>query len=474
MDNAIWKQKRLLLAIVFLFAVVAHLPTIANPGFYNHDEWQKFDHVQEIGFKKFVRDFIHVSPGADFGFPVRPVSFIEQGFASIFMKDAPWLSHGIDVLVHLLCGLMFYRLMLKVSRNDQFSILSLVVYLVSPLSIFSTSWLGASVDRMYVLMGLGAAHSVFDFCTTNKKLLSGVIAVLFLVAAIFSKETALALIPVLLCFAAYLLFRDDGKFYRHPSIYVLTFAFGCVAVGYLAFRLPAIMGTIHGAGVSTYTPSTLSIPRNLFAYFCYPFALRATDMTSLGDLSDARFIFAFLLHGLFVAVFGYVYGARRALVYLAGYFVFLLPVISLPTPGAHYLYGSNVLFATMVGAVWLHILQLQGGYAPLARASLVVSLFIAFVHFFQIQRFFYKEGMCQAEVTTSLNARLLTERLTHAIKQILIEGDQGARTYVPRKILFSRQMGEYKGISIIFSPDEIEVEQGELLRVRMSESCLIY
>jgi hypothetical protein len=78
--------------------LLAHAVILATPGFYSHDEWQKFDHIRLHGFSAFARAYGIPQPGPEFGYPVRPIGFVQQGFAALWMQSAPLASHLVSVL----------------------------------------------------------------------------------------------------------------------------------------------------------------------------------------------------------------------------------------------------------------------------------------------------------------------------------------------------------------------------------------
>lgn len=464
------------LCLVLFGAIVAHIPSISNPGFYNHDEWQKYDHIKEFGFRNFAAAYGKINPGPEFGYPMRPVSFLEQGFASINMMDLPWVSHLIDLSIHLGVGLLFCFLLLKVTSNWRFSIVALIAFLVSPLSIYSTAWLGASVDRVYTFWGLTAAIFTYYFCYGKYKAfyLAGVVCALGV--ALLSKETALMLPAVLLVFACYLSFQQQGQFLKNKSLYILAFFLGLPALAYLIYRIPALVVTLHGGGVSTYTPSITNLPINALYYFSYPFMHLATDMVSISVQPQKMVWIGLVVHASLVLALAYVHGVWRSVLYVGLYFVFLTPVLMLPQPGAHYLYASSIPFSLLLAGLWCKTLPMKslGGFA--GKLALASVLFFVFLRFYQIEQFFYVEGACQRNIIVSLNARLETKRAQGKdVKEILILAEPGAKGYVAQKAFFARDLiGEYKGIKFIYDSVDVSVAPENLLSTKMSKSCLVY
>ena len=68
-----------LVLLILVIALVTHLGILLNPGFHSHDEWDKFDHVQAYGLRHFIWWGRRLIPGPEFGFPIRPLGFVQQG-----------------------------------------------------------------------------------------------------------------------------------------------------------------------------------------------------------------------------------------------------------------------------------------------------------------------------------------------------------------------------------------------------------
>lgn len=466
----------LILSLVLLLGVVAHIPAISNPGFYNHDEWQKYDHIKEFGFRNFAAAYGKINPGPEFGYPMRPVSFLEQGFASINMMDLPWVSHLIDLSIHLSSGLLFCFLLMQITKNWRFSVVAMFAFLVSPLSIFSTAWLGASVDRVYSFWGLLAAIGTYYFCYGKYKAIYLVGICCALAMALLSKETALMLPAVLLVLACYLSYQQQGQFLKNKSLYLLAVFLGLPALAYLGYRIPALMVTLHGGGVSTYTPSVSNLPANALYYFGYPFMNKAADMVSIAAQGSKNAWLGLLVHTILVGCLIYCYGLLRGLLYLGFYFVFLVPVLMLPQPGAHYLYASSIPFSLLLAGLFNKTFSMNSRAGIVGKSLLSIVLLFVFVRFYQIEQFFYVEGVCQRNTIVSLNARIETKRAQgKEIKEILILAEPGAKGYVAQKAFFARDLiGEYKGIKFIYSQEEVTVPPESLLNTKMSKSCLVY
>src|SRR5512137_2482190 len=58
-------QRHPVIAALGLVALtlITHLIILATPGFFSHDEWQKFDHIRLHGFQDFARAYGEIKAG---------------------------------------------------------------------------------------------------------------------------------------------------------------------------------------------------------------------------------------------------------------------------------------------------------------------------------------------------------------------------------------------------------------------------
>ena len=431
-------------AILLLLVLACYSLTLANPGFFNHDEWQKYDHVARYGFADFARAYGSLKAGPDFGFPVRPLGFLQQGFTGMWMGTRPFVPHLFDVLQHGLIAVLFAAVLARAGLPRRTVGASAVVFAVSPLATVSTGWVGASFDRWYVGFSLVAAYGVVSQLrglgarSSNFALVAAGMAL-----ALLSKETA-AVLPaalVLVAFAVWFRQGADGRVALRavlPQAALLVGVAGIPLLAYLGLRWPAIVASAHGEG-GAYSPSLANIPANALLYFAQPFYFGAVELESAQSLPWGRLLFAVLAHAALVAAFWRRYGTVDALLYLAAYAVFLLPVLPLHFAGAHYLYGSGVPFAAMVGLLLAPARDEAGGPAP-RLAPLAMSVVLAMLGFrsLEIQLRMYDHGVCENRFLNTYLPEARAE-IRHGAAAVQLVVDPGAMGYVAERSLFGRE-----------------------------------
>jgi hypothetical protein len=422
--------------LLALLTLAAHVLVLSNPGYFSHDEWQKVDAVRDHGYAAFAADYGKVVAGPEFGYPVRPIGFLQQALSATWMTRSPVLPHLLDVLLHTGIVLLFWRLVLSLRLPQRTAGVAAVVLAVAPLGTLATAWVAASFDRWYLLFFLVAAAGWLR--ATRRPGVGGLALILVGSAgAILSKETAVVLPGALLLVAACLWLRGEGL----PSRGRLAAMLACAIVPvawYMMVRWPALQATLASHG-GPYSPSPARVPGNALLYFAYPFVPGAIEGITLPLLPRWQFLLGLLVHAGLVLALWRRAGFAWSLAYLAGYFVFLVPVLMLPAPGAHYLYGAGPAFALAFAAV----LSPRAGGARDTHGALrlavpvMVMVSALAMRSLWIQQSVYSEGRCQSEFLASYEP-LAEAAVAKGATRIVLGSVPGTRDYVATKVMFGR------------------------------------
>lgn len=421
------------IVLLVVVIVLGHLLVIANPGYFNHDEWQKYDHVMSHGITHFVDAYARVSVGSEFGHPVRPIPFVQQGLSSMLMADWPVYVHSIDVLIHLAVVFLFYAVLRLASIDPFRSFVAAAVFGLSALSAFSTGWVGASMDRWFTFFSLLAFAALLLAFRSGWKWRSLALALSSVSAALLSKETAIMLPAALALCATYLLLQPR---------YRANWAWACATVGistlpllaYLAYRWPAIQATL-ALPSGPYSASLDNVMPNALAYFAYPFMPRALEMVSMSLLSTWEWGIGIGIHVLLLAMVARRFGIAALAAYLGAYFVFLAPLLVSPSMGAHYLYAAGLPMALVLALVP----QSKPIREWLGSAVAGVAVLALVAHGQFIQSGLYRQGYCQSVFLASATPQAKA-LIAGGASMVRIEGEPGAMTYVALRATFGRDL----------------------------------
>jgi len=467
-----WIERRPLLAACALVALtlVAHAVILAAPGFYANDEWQKFDHIRLHGFEDFARAYGTIRPGPEFGYPMRPLGFIEQGFAAQWMQSAPWAAHLVGVLNHALVALTFVWVLRRAGVAAATAGLAGVFFVLSPLTTMATGWLAASFDQLYILFLLLAAAAIVKLPPGGLSPMRAAWLLLATAGALLAKETAIVAPGVVLLVAFMVRSVHPAGFSWRP--YGMAFVIALLpVVAYLLFRAPAIAASLAGHSDAAYTPDARYAPHNAWRFFAFPFRVKLVQMSAAVFRSPWQPLAAAMAHLLLIVAVRRMFGPRFAWSYVAGYFIFLVPVLALPNPGVHCLYGAALAMSLAMAAVLAQSWSTRRyGLATLVLAG-VGALF---VHNIVIQRQLFDTGQCQARFLDSVDATLAA---TPAGIVVVPEPDAAAFTRIAIRAVTAREAYIIDGrpIVVVDSSDrrDAAVPDNGALRMRMTPACTL-
>jgi hypothetical protein len=455
--------------LLVAITLISHIGIIANPGFFSHDEWQKFDHVEQHGYRNFALAYGRVHSGPEFGHPVRPLGFLQQGATSIWMERAPILTHLFDVLLHAAIAVVVFFGIRNVSASEPLAWLSAIFFTLSPLTTMATGWMAASFDQWYALFALIVCWIAYRTALDGLTPPRAVGLLLAASGAILSKETALVLPGVALLAATAALLHRGSSCVKPWSIAISIAIVLVPLIAYMAIRFPALANSLAGNSHASYTPSLEYFAENLSYYFAYPFLITLTKLDSIFSFNTISIALATVTHLLLVIAIWFYFGAAYALLYLVAYFAFLLPVLPIPILGSHYLYGSSVPLAIALSTVVLRAQDRRHRTAAWLGGFMAGALV---VHAFWIQGSLYGTGRCQTTFLSTLETRIALERQRGA-PSIAITPVPGAPYPVGVRAIFGRdRYSGAQGPATAFYPQAGgEDPPSNAVRVVMNHRC---
>ncbi len=451
---------------------MTHAVILATPGFYAHDEWQKFDHIRLHGFWDFARAYGAIRPGPEFGYPMRPIGFMQQGIAALWMQSAPLASHLVGIANHALVGLTFVWVLRRAGISSTSAGTAGALFVLSPLTTMGTGWLAASFDQLYILFLLFAAAAIVRIQHEGMSVRRAAWILLATVTALLAKETAIVA-PGVVLLLGYLAWsaNPDGFSWRPFGIAFVIVLLPVVA--YLLFRASAITASIAGHSTAEYIPELWNAPANAWRFFAFPFRLKLVEMSAAVFRSPWQPMAAAAVHLLLVGAVYWLFGLRFALAYIAGYFIFLLPVLMLPNPGVHCLYGAALAMSLAIAATLERLLVTQHKRVVLLVLAGAAALY---AHDLAIQRHLYDIGQCQSRFLASVDT-LLAQRQTPGTPGIIVSPEAGAPLRVAIRAVSAREAYTANGRPLVSfgSPDQREggaLDNGAI-RVRMTAACTL-
>ena len=240
-------------------------------------------------------------------------------------KDDVKGYHILNILLHLLSVILLWRLLLKLKLTERQALFLTILFAVHPALSQAVSWIPGRNDTLLASFTFGFILTTINYLE-GRKWHSLLVAFLLLLAALFTKESAL-FIPFGAIFILGMIGLIQWKDKRNLLIY---FSWLLAVILFIFFKLKAGLNS-NGFGISVIADNFLSRIPALIQYFgkaILPFNLSVFPI--LQDTSIIYGLLAIILMGLLVYFSRN--GNKRIIIAGLGWFLLmLLPVIILPT-----------------------------------------------------------------------------------------------------------------------------------------------
>jgi protein O-mannosyl-transferase len=314
----------------------------------------------------------------------------------------PWFWHLSSLLLHVLATLVVFELCLELLQSDQVAFCAAILFTWHPIHIEAVSWISASPEILYSIFVL-VSFSLFAKSFENPPRgihLSG-LSLVFWGAALLSKETAVALIPV---FPLWAFLSQDGSTTLRKRLMAairMSIPFFLLTAAYLVARSLILQRfgietgrhswsqvVFTGFSVIPDYLRKLVFPVHLAPFYPNPILSAANFSVWVG----AACLFAMTVLFVWAAI-----GRKRVVTAAVGFlFLPLLPVIlglRIFRDGDlfhdRYLYLPSIGFCLLVGIVAKQIL-LQRKWIKIGMGALSVCVLLVFGRLTLTQQEFYK------------------------------------------------------------------------------------
>ena len=354
--------------------------------------WDDFNQIVDNRWLRDPRFLKTIFSSDSWMMEARPSGFyrplLQTAYLLLFQAfgPAPAAFHAASVLLHAVNSALVVLVVRQVQRDSgagrqsgqRLSLIAGLIFAVHPVNVDAVAWIAGMDNLLYVCFGLLAflAHR-------REGPLGGATAALLLALALFSKESALVILPLFVlhdvCMGRY---PDTiARWARTPRYWL----YATVTGGYLLVRSWAL-----GKGVTTATETGISW-RSLFLdgpvlmmlnlrrlVFPYPLPVWA-EYTTVRGLSEIRFLVAAaILGGLGVVAWRL---AKRFRLGFLGLSLIILPLSTVTyLPAIGQALGNRRLYLPSVGlgvlvAAWLFMRR--PGSSFLSRHGMGIGIVIA-------------------------------------------------------------------------------------------------
>lgn len=120
----------------------------------------------------------------------------------------PFIYHLTNIIIHLAASCLVFKLLAKLGYARQLAFFFSLIFSIHPILSQAVSWIPGRNDSLMALFGL-ASFIFFLYFLETKKIGYCLAHIFFLGLVIFTKESALALMPI--CILYFILIRPDSR-----------------------------------------------------------------------------------------------------------------------------------------------------------------------------------------------------------------------------------------------------------------------
>ncbi len=264
------KKNTFYMLVIFMasFALYAQTITFNYTCFDDREIFldnKSFFSGNDVDLKKIFFSDAFFNQEGDFYRPLQNLTFridtlISGGIAST------WTLHLSNVLLFSLIAISIFLLFLKFNISKKIALGATLLYIVHPLFVISVAWLPSRGDLLLTLFGVLSVISFINW--TNRIKYSGFWVCLFLIIALFSKETA-AFLP-LIFLAYFFLFQKNPKIEKR--CFFLAISILAIGIAWYSMRSMALTGSTNTLTLKDFGTNLLAIP-TFFSQFFFPFEM---------------------------------------------------------------------------------------------------------------------------------------------------------------------------------------------------------
>lgn len=379
------------LILILLISIILQLPLVVNPGYFSHDELQWASRADVISLIKLPwESWLGIE-----AYQYRPLTFNVWLLASYFLFDYPYLFHALLVIWGSLNVVLLASIAGKYDLSSSTIIAAVMIFVLSPYVLYVHGWVATMADLLVMTSLL-----LMILCLLNiKRIWKQVLVVLvFSVLAFMSKESALS-IPALFLI---LWFFDGFK----KSWLIAMLVSGIVAVVYLALRFPVLL---QQPAETHYSLSIWHIPLRWLEYHFYWLIPNAEEPNTIftRGLRSTVLVVAMILASLMVAIWQS--HKKSALMWLAGSFALLFPVLPIASSASQYGYLFAAWTVFIFAGIWKYGKKWH-------KSLLVFVVFLSIWHGLKTMSMMQKVGQIQSVFSVQLAETVSNYENTGTIK----------------------------------------------------------
>lgn len=365
-------KHQLLFFATLLVAIIVYSSFL----FYGHISW---DDPEMVFKNKYVKTFdLFALASNHFVGNYIPVTMFMHALAWLFFKANDAGHHAVNIIFHLLNGILVYQLGNLLLKNKNVSLIGMIVFLLHPVQIETVGWIS---ELKNVLSGtFYLAGLIFYLQYTNEKQKKFyLLTLLFFILGCLSKSSVVVFPLSLICIDIFKQQKISWKFVPDKiPFFILSVIFGIINVkaqtedqfiNYShAFPYAERLG-YAGFAILKYL-SIFIAPNNLSVIYPYP-------QNHALAFSAGYFIIVCL-------TFLLIFSIRKKQFYYVALILFTLSNLVLVlqfVPFGEVLYADRYMYIPVIGLAWISASLLMKLNPPIALTSVIILCLLGFASF---------------------------------------------------------------------------------------------
>ncbi|MBL7910473.1 MAG: tetratricopeptide repeat protein [Bacteroidia bacterium] len=341
-------QKIISQNLVLTVALIVTLIVYSKFLFFGHISW---DDPEMVFKNKFVKAFdVTALFSNHFVGNYIPVTMLAHSIGWLLFENTDGAHHFINLLFHLINGILVYQLGKRLFKNDLIANLGAVIFLLHPMQVESVGWIGELKNVLSTTFYLAGVLSYLNF-TEHSKIKDYILCFLFFVLGCLSKSSVVIFPITLICIDILIQKKVAPKFLVNKIPFILL----AVLFGIINIKTQTADQFINhshefpfyqrigfaGFALLKYLILFL-VPVNLSVIYPYP------------EISNAVFVVGFsgllIIAGLiFLFIKQKKYSALAILLFILANLILVLQFL----PFGEVLYADRYMYVPLIGFAWL-------------------------------------------------------------------------------------------------------------------------
>ncbi len=278
-------------------------------------------------FASFSTDVFHLFNHSAFYY--RPILTISFMFDYQFGGASPFMYHFTNVLLHLGAACLLFIFLKKLNYKKELSLFFSLIFVVHPVLTQAVAWIPGRNDSLLAIFVL-ATFIFFINYLKDKKLVDMVWSLVFFGLALFTKESAIFIFPIMVFYFYFLQSERQGIKNALQNFYYFLWAIG-IGVAWVAARHFALAGSTPATLLNMIKSVFINLPATvqLIGKIFLPF-----NLSVLPIMQDTTFVYGIIATILFVLIILLTKNKRFTYILFGfgWFFAFLLPSFIRPNP----------------------------------------------------------------------------------------------------------------------------------------------